>query len=138
MLIRVDPSSSVPLGDQVAASVRRAISEGRVRSGERLPPARDVAEALGVNVHTVLRGYQRLRDDGLIDLRRGRGAVVTDRAAGGRSIVAERATELATLARRVGLDEQAVLGLVRAAFRSPPEARTDGAAAGPAPDPATS
>ncbi|ALE83450.1 GntR family transcriptional regulator [Pseudonocardia sp. EV170527-09] len=117
MLIRVDPSSPVPLGDQVAASVRRAVADGRAAAGDRLPPAREVAGALGINLHTVLRGYQQLRDEGLVDLRRGRGAVLTERATGGRAELERKATELAELARRLGLDESDALGAVRAAFR---------------------
>lgn len=117
MLIRVDPSSAVPLGDQVAASVRRAVAEGRAGPGDRLPPAREVAGSLGINLHTVLRGYQQLRDEGLLDLRRGRGAVLTVRADGGRAELTERAAELVAVARRLGLDESDVLGVIRGAFR---------------------
>ena len=83
LLIRIDPTSAVPLGDQVAASVRRAIADGQVVAGEKLPPAREVAESLGINLHTVLRGYQRLRDEGLVDLRRGRNRVLTSAATSG-------------------------------------------------------
>jgi DNA-binding transcriptional regulator YhcF (GntR family) len=117
LLIRIDPTSAVPLGDQVAASVRRAIADGQVVAGEKLPPAREVAESLGINLHTVLRGYQRLRDEGLVDLRRGRGAVLTPAATSGQARIAERAAELVDLARSVGLGEQDVLGLVRSAFQ---------------------
>ncbi|MEJ8280122.1 GntR family transcriptional regulator [Pseudonocardia spirodelae] len=117
MLIRVDPSSTVPLGDQVAASVRRAVAEGRAGAGDRLPSAREVAGALGINLHTVLRGYQQLRDEGLVELRRGRGAVLTERATGGRAELSRSASELAALARRLGLDEADALDAVRAAFR---------------------
>ena len=76
MLWVVDPSSNFPLYEQLAASVRREIARGTVTRGDRLPAAREVASSLDINLHTVLRAYQALRDDGLIDLRRGRGAVV--------------------------------------------------------------
>ncbi|WP_171162467.1 GntR family transcriptional regulator [Streptomyces sp. I05A-00742] len=115
MLVRLDHAAPVPLGDQIAASVRAAVAEGSVRPGERLPAARALADSLGVNVHTVLRGYQRLREEGLIELRRGRGAVVTAGDA-----VADRARLLAAAARLVsearasGLGDEAILDLVRA------------------------
>lgn len=76
MLITVDPQARTSLADQVAAQVRYAIARGELREGERLPSARDLAAAIEVNMHTVLRAYARLQEDGLIDLRRGRGATV--------------------------------------------------------------
>lgn len=79
MLVRIDPSSPEPLHAQIARSVRRAVLAGELARGERLPSARDLADSLGINMHTVLRGYATVRDDGLIELRRGRGAVVTGR-----------------------------------------------------------
>ncbi len=50
--MRVDPHSSVPLHEQVAAALRRAIGDGEAVPGERLPPARDLAVVLGVNANT--------------------------------------------------------------------------------------
>lgn len=76
MLIRIDVDSARPLYEQVAASVRADIVAGRLVPGDRLPPAREVAETLEINLHTVLHAYQQLRDEGFVDLRRGRGAVV--------------------------------------------------------------
>ncbi|WP_007024031.1 GntR family transcriptional regulator [Saccharomonospora iraqiensis] len=106
MLVRLDPSSTVPLYDQVAASIRRALSDGGLAPGERLPPARELAHNLEINVHTVLRAYALLRDEGLIELRRGRGAVVTPGAEGNARLAA-LAKELTDEAHRrgVGLDE---------------------------------
>lgn len=78
-----------------------------------MPLAREVAESLGVNVHTVLRGYQRLRDEGLIELRRGRGAAIT--AAVGVADPArltEAVHRLITEARELGLTDQEFLSLV--------------------------
>jgi len=80
MLIRIDPDSDAPLFAQVASSVRADAATGRLRPGDRLPAARELASALGVNLHTVLRAYQQLRDEGLLELRRGRGAVIMDAA----------------------------------------------------------
>lgn len=80
MLIRIDEASERPIYAQIADSVRGDMLAGRVAQGEVLPPAREVAAGLGANVHTVLRAYQLLRDEGLIDLKRRRGAVVTSAA----------------------------------------------------------
>ncbi len=113
MLIRVDPSAPEPLGEQVAASVRRGLAEGTIATGARLPPARAVAEALGVNLHTVLRGYQQLRDEGLVELRRGRGATVIGANVIGRAQLVEAARRLAADARRLGVGEEELLALVR-------------------------
>ena len=77
MLLRIDPTATEPLFEQLADQVRVAIANGSVRAGDRLLSAREVAASLDINLHTVLRAYQDLRDEGLIDLRRGRGAVVT-------------------------------------------------------------
>ncbi|GHF39386.1 GntR family transcriptional regulator [Streptomyces morookaense] len=116
MLIRLDHGSSVPLGDQIAAAVRGAIADGSVRPGDRLPAARTLADSLGVNIHTVLRGYQRLRTEGLIELRRGRGAVVTDsgdEASRGRARLVEGVRHLVVDARALGLTDEEVIDLVR-------------------------
>lgn len=77
MLITIDPGSDVPLFEQLASSIRAAVMGGTIGPRERLPAARDLAASLDVNVHTVLRGYQLLRDEGFVELRRGRGAIVT-------------------------------------------------------------
>lgn len=81
MLITIDPSLPRPLFEQVAAAVRLAVVRGDVAPGERLPAARDLAEALDLNVNTVLHAYRDLRDEGLVDPHRGRGATVSPAAA---------------------------------------------------------
>ena len=116
MLIRVDPASEVPLFAQVAASVRADAAAGRLRSGDRLPSARDVATALGVNLHTVLRAYQDLRDEGLIDMRRGRGAVLTD-AASSLAQLRDDVLALVTRARALGLSPDMLATLVKETAR---------------------
>lgn len=116
MLIRIDPSRAMPLHEQIEDGVRAAIAAGEVADGERLPAARELAAALDVNVHTVLRAYGVLRDDGLIELRRGRGAVVrAGDAQRRRMAVAERARELVAFARRQGISDRDVVELVKEA-----------------------
>jgi GntR family transcriptional regulator len=116
MLIRVDPASAVPLFDQLAASIRASAITGRIAVGERLPAARDLAESLDINVHTVLRAYQLLRDEGLIELRRGRGAIVTDRAAdyGGLS---EAIAGVVHEARQLDIPPATLTALIREAYQ---------------------
>jgi GntR family transcriptional regulator len=104
--MKIDPSSPVPLHEQVAGALRRAIADGEAKPGERLPPARDLATVLDVNANTVFRALRTLRDEGLVEFRRGRGVTVTG-AATDRSALVEKARELVELARRYGygLDE---------------------------------
>jgi GntR family transcriptional regulator len=102
---KLDHSSSVPLFEQTAAEIRRAIADGEARPGERLPPARDLAAVLGVNSNTVLRALRALRDEGLLEFRRGRGITVIGTPERGAVIAGAR--DLVQLARRHGyrLDE---------------------------------
>src|SRR6201997_3283918 len=100
-LVEIDHSSPVPLYEQVAAAIRRAIAEGEAVAGERLPPARDLAAVLGVNANTVFRGLRTLRDEGLVEFRRGRGVTVSG-IGPQRSAVIEKARELVALARHCG------------------------------------
>jgi GntR family transcriptional regulator len=100
-MLGIDHSNPVPLHEQVAAAIRRAIAEGEAGPGERLPPARDLAAVLGVNANTVFRALRTLREEGLVEFRRGRGVSVT-RIAPLRSPVVAKARELVALARRYG------------------------------------
>jgi GntR family transcriptional regulator len=81
MLIEIDAASAVPIYSQIAACVRRAIGSRAIKPGDRLPPIRDLAEELDINMHTAQRAYVELRDEGLIELRQGRGAIVARNAA---------------------------------------------------------
>ena len=112
MLLRVDPASSLPIFTQIAAGVRREVLEGRLGTGDRLPAAKEVAQSLDVNLHTVLRAYQELRDEGLVDLRRGRGAVVTGAQPTALVEVGEAVRTLVRAAATAGLSRQETVSLV--------------------------
>jgi GntR family transcriptional regulator len=99
--VEIDLTSPVALHEQVAAALRRAIADGEARPGDRLPPARDLAAVLGVNANTVFRALRTLRDEGLLEFRRGRGVTVTG-IGPERSVLVAKARELAQLGRRYG------------------------------------
>jgi GntR family transcriptional regulator len=103
--VKVDRGDPTDLYEQVAGEIRRAIAEGEAKPGERLPPAKDLAAILDVNTNTVLRALRLLRDEGLLEFRRGRGISVAGTPE--RGAVVQRAKELVHFARGQGyrLDE---------------------------------
>ena len=117
MLLRIDPRAATPLFTQLADAVRAEVVAGRVRAGERLPSARELATALEVNLHTVLHAYQQLRAEGLVQMHRGRGAVVTAAAAHATALHADL-TEVARRARELGMPADAFAALARHAALS--------------------
>jgi GntR family transcriptional regulator len=97
---KIDPAEPTPLYLQVAAEIRRAIAEGEAGPGERLPLAKDLATVLGVNTNTVLRALRALRDEGLLEFRRGRGITIVGTPE--RGAVLRRVNELVGFARAHG------------------------------------
>jgi GntR family transcriptional regulator len=108
--VKVDRAEDVALHDQVAAEIRRAIALGEAAPGERLPPAKDLAAVLGVNTNTVLRALRLLRDEGLLELRRGRGVTVTGTPE--RSDVLSRARDLVEYARHRGYRREELIEMI--------------------------
>jgi GntR family transcriptional regulator len=74
--LSLDPRSGVPLYRQVAAGIRDLAMAGTLSAGDRLPPIRDLARALGLSHITVSQAYSVLRTDGVVDVRRGQGTVI--------------------------------------------------------------
>ena len=107
---RIDRDEPVELHQQVAAEIRRAIADGEAKPGERLPPAKDLAAILGVNTNTVLRSLRVLRDEGLLEFRRGRGISVAGTPE--RGLVVQRAKELVEFARHHGYRLDELVGII--------------------------
>lgn len=108
--VKVDKTDPTDLYEQVAAEIRRAIADGEAQPGERLPPAKDLAAVLGVNTNTVLRSLRLLRDDGLLEFRRGRGISVA--ATPERGAVIQRARELVEFARHHGYRPDELINII--------------------------
>jgi GntR family transcriptional regulator len=108
--VKIDKQEPTELFEQVAAEIRRAIADGEAKPGERLPPARDLAAVLGVNTNTVLRSLRLLRDEGLLEFRRGRGVTVAGTPE--RSAVIARTRELVSFARQQGYRRDELIRLI--------------------------
>lgn len=108
--VKVDKGDPTDLYAQVAAEIRRAIAEGEAKPGERLPPAKDLAAVLGVNANTVLRSLRVLRDEGLLEFRRGRGISVAGTPE--RGVVVQRVRELVDFARSQGYRVDELVGII--------------------------
>ena len=107
----LDPADPTPLHEQAAAALRRAIAEGQAAPGERLPPAMDMAAVLGVNRNTVLRALRLLRDEGVLEFRRGRGITVTGTPQ--RTALLTSARELIDQARQHGYRRDDLVDLIQ-------------------------
>jgi GntR family transcriptional regulator len=108
--VKIDRAQPTLLHDQVAAQIRRSIADGEAKPGERLPPARDMAAVLGVNTNTVLRALRMLRDEGLLEIRQGRGIRVSGTPQ--RGAVLTDAIELVRLGRVNGYDRAELLEII--------------------------
>jgi GntR family transcriptional regulator len=117
--VKVNRGDPIELYEQVAAEIRRAIADGEARPGERLPPARDLAAVLGVNTNTVLRALRLVRDEGLLEFRRGRGITVAGTPESGAMVAQVR--ELLGFARAQGYRADEVVEMIqRLASRTAP------------------
>jgi GntR family transcriptional regulator len=122
VFIRIESTSGVPITKQIAEQIRAGCASGTLRPGDRLPSVRQLAQELAVNQNTVLRVYERLTSEGLLERRHGDGTYVADRLPSGQ-LQAQREllrNEVARLVRRasalgVGADE--LRELIDAALR---------------------
>jgi GntR family transcriptional regulator len=129
MFVRIEKGSAVPISRQIADQIASLCASGGLRPGERLPSVRELARDLAVNQNTILRVYERLSGDGLLEMRHGQGTFVTSQSRKGQLVVhRERLVdELRQIAR------QAVgLGLTGAELHQLLDEAADGLASTPA------
>lgn len=107
----IDHSAKESLQHQVAGCVRLGMASGELVAGEQLPPAAELAAALSVDRNTVLAAYRQLRDEGLLEFRRGRGARVTSSAPDLAPVTAA-AQALVAVARTHGLGRPELIRLI--------------------------
>jgi GntR family transcriptional regulator len=77
--LTIDTASRKPIYEQLADGLKALIARGELKEGVTLPPVRQLAADLGVNLNTVAVAYRQLQSEGLITVRHGSGAVVSSR-----------------------------------------------------------
>ena len=82
MIFHLNHSSGRPIYLQVMDQIKHAIETGALRPGDQLPAIRALGEELVINPNTVIRAYRDLQHEGVIELRHGSGAFITDAVAG--------------------------------------------------------
>jgi len=100
--LMLDRDAEVPVGVQLAWILRAQIAAGDLRSGDRLPGARELAAMAGVNANTVRSVYARLEEEGLIEAQHGRGTFVA--ASAPREGVGDAVARAVDAAREAGID----------------------------------
>lgn len=126
MLIRIEPSSGVPITRQIVDQVRARCAAGALRAGDRLPSVRELARDLAVNQNTILRAYERLTAEGILELRHGEGTFVASFAAGRqlkkeKAVLAEEVHRLIRKSQALGIPPEELAALFDAALQRTPE-----------------
>jgi len=79
MFIAIDMEDRRPIYRQIADGIKGLIAKGELRQGIALPPVRQLAADLGVNLNTIATAYRELQEEGLLAVKHGSGAVVASR-----------------------------------------------------------
>jgi GntR family transcriptional regulator len=75
--MKIDLKSGIPIYMQIVEQVKLSALFGRYRTGDRLPPVRELALELRINPNTVAKAYQILKDENIIDSRPGGGNFIS-------------------------------------------------------------
>lgn len=108
-MYRLDTASGVPIYRQIVDQIAQDVAAGRLVVGDKLPSVRELARALPANQNTVLKAYELLERDGVIERKHGNGTFVTAQrsplsAAVRRNLIREQLTATITKAIVLGVD----------------------------------
>ncbi len=123
MFIRIEPSSGVPITRQIMDQIRTQCASGDLAPGDRLPSVRVLARELAVNQNTILRVYERLTMEGLLERRHGDGTYVAnnmtpDQLQRQQEQLKRNAEQLVYLAQSLGLDVNTIHKIIDQAHDS--------------------
>ncbi len=117
MRIRVETSSGMPITRQIAAQIRAQCASQALKPGNRLPSVRALAAELAINQNTILRVYERLTAEGLLERRHGDGTFVANRVPTGqmqaqRELLQQQIAQVAELAKTLGVTPEEIRQLL--------------------------
>ena len=117
MFIRVETSSGVPITRQIADQIRALSASGVLVPGDRLPSVRQLAKELAVNQNTILRVYERLTAEGLLERRQGDGTFLCEslprgQAKAQKELLASEVDRVVHRALDLGVEPQALKKIV--------------------------
>ncbi len=131
MLVRIEKGSAVPVSRQIADQIRAQCLSGRLAPGTQVPSVRQLARDLAVNQNTVLRVYERLTAERLLEMRHGEGTFVAVRMpprqlSGQRVKFMEELTQLIRQGRLLGIEDSGLHALLDDILASPLMAEESG------------
>jgi GntR family transcriptional regulator len=100
--LQINPHSGVPVYRQVMDQVKYYVASGTLRPGDALPSIRELAQALSVNPTTIVKAYNELRHEDVVEMQHGKGVFVAESA--GRMTEAEMRRALRRLARQLAVE----------------------------------
>src|SRR5262245_54244398 len=115
IIFHLNHSSGRPIYLQLMDQIKHAIETGALRAGDQLPTMRTLGEELVVNPNTVIRAYRELEHEGVIELRHGSGAFISDAVAGRSKVIRKGHAGMQTAVERLesmGLTEEEVRRIV--------------------------
>lgn len=121
MLIRIDLNSEETLYTQLSNQLKYGIAKGYLKPGEDLPSVRTLASELGINLHTVSKAYNMLKEEGIIIINRSRGVKVSEQALTNRgnnyeNVLKEKITRLVSEGICNGIQKKEFMQMVRETF----------------------
>lgn len=132
MFVRIEKGSKVPLSSQIGEQIRAQCLSGSLAPGTRLPSVRELARELAVNQNTILRVYERLTAENLLEMRHGEGTFVAavlplHRLSGQQDKFVEELAQMVRHGRMLGFSRQELRQMVDDAIKSPKPEKPSGA-----------
>jgi GntR family transcriptional regulator len=105
--LHIDPQSGLPVYRQMIDQIKYYVASGALKPGQQLPSVRDLAQRLSINPTTVVKAYNELESEHVIELHHGKGAFVSERADSGVSAF-EKDKVVRRLARQLAVESQQI------------------------------